>query len=57
MPRTKAREAEVTGYVESGIRKPDPYEAVPAPDDRRIAVRRDGGIITLQTQAMSALGH
>ena len=30
MPGTKAREAEVAGYVESGILgKPDPYEAVP----------------------------
>ena len=30
MPGTKAREAEVNGYVESGILgKPDPYEAVP----------------------------
>ena len=30
MPGTKAREHEVTGYVESGIHgKPDPYEAVP----------------------------
>jgi linear primary-alkylsulfatase len=30
MPGTKAREPEVTGYVESGILgKPDPYEAVP----------------------------
>ena len=30
MPGTKAREPEVTGYVESGIHgKPDPYEAVP----------------------------
>ena len=34
MPGTKAREAEVTGYVESGIHgQPDPYGA----DDRRIA--------------------
>jgi hypothetical protein len=30
MPGTKAREPEVTGYVESGIKtKADPYEAVP----------------------------
>ena len=30
MPGTKAKETEVTGYVESGIHgKPDPYEAVP----------------------------
>jgi hypothetical protein len=30
MPGTKNREAEVTGYVESGIQgNPDPYEAVP----------------------------
>jgi hypothetical protein len=30
MPGTKAREPEVTGYVESGIvGKADPYEAVP----------------------------
>jgi hypothetical protein len=30
MPGTKAREAEVAGYVESGmLGKPDPYEAVP----------------------------
>jgi hypothetical protein len=30
MPGTKAREPEVTGYVESGIHgNPDPYEAIP----------------------------
>jgi hypothetical protein len=30
MPGTKAKETEVTGYVESGIKgKADPYEAVP----------------------------
>ncbi|MGA7544606.1 MAG: alkyl sulfatase dimerization domain-containing protein [Methyloceanibacter sp.] len=30
MPGTKAKETEVTGYVESGIHgKPDPYEAIP----------------------------
>ena len=29
MPGTKAKETEVTGYVESGVRgKADPYEAV-----------------------------
>ena len=30
MPGTKAKETEVTGYVESGIHgKADPYEAIP----------------------------